>query len=1024
MTDAKSPTRSARGPLASWVAVLFLLWSPGTWALNPDARLVDLVHSVWDEKEGAPTGGVDSAVQTKDGYLWVASGGLFRFDGRRFEHIELPRSDQLSSMFIYQLFAPRSGGLWIGFTYGGAAFLKDGHLTVYTEREGLPAGSVKDFAQDLDGTLWVATTRGLAHLGPAGWQRLGADSSIAFPDPDTLIVDSQGTLWISCAGRVLFLQKGENRLQEYTENIKGHSSVAESQSGVIWLRDEEGFRPIRKIENPDGRAIYSTRQGIYTTRQGVLIDHDGGIWLADSPYGVRRIPRLAIPPGQPMIRSTDITDLYTVHDGMTSAAVRAMFEDHEGNVWIGTVKGLERFSERNVMRELVAPEQGIAAADGGGVWVTSQPPGTPISIADKGRLIRSFPAHDIDIECVFRADDGSVWFGGPKDLWQYSQGWSGPIALPSIAGGAGVQAMAHDRSGALWVSIVRKGVFRLTHGAWSEYGDLPELPKLTAITISADTNGRVWFGYTENRIALVDGNHVQLFTPKEGLQIGNVTAIYGRRSKLWAGGEFGLAVFDGQRFRALIPDATSSLNGITGIVETADGDLWLSASSGIVHIGAAEIRRAIEEPSSAVHGETFGPLDGLEGLGVPVRPHPTAVEGTDGRLWFATNVAVFSIDPRHLIRNSIAPPVVITSVRVGDQTYLPTDGLQLPEQSTALRIDYIGLSLTIPQKVRYRYKLDGVNPDWQDAQGRNEAYFINVRPGTYRFHVTASNSDGVWNDTGATLSFVIPRTFTQTPWFLILCVAASGALMWLVFRIRVRQVAARMRLRLNERLRERERIARELHDTLLQSTQGLMLRVQAAANRVLPADPAREMLDKALSRADEVLAEARDRVQDLRIPLETRSDLAQSLAAVGDELALGRHVAFRVIVEGPPIKLRTKIIEEVYCIGREALLNAFHHAQATSIELLIVYGNTDLRVRVRDDGCGVDPSILEGGARAGHWGLKGMRERAHEIGARLEIRSHPAAGTEIEVSVPSVLAQRRRPWSRLWPRPRQKEGGQ
>ncbi len=390
------------------------------------------------------------------------------------------------------------------------------------------------------------------------------------------------------------------------------------------------------------------------------------------------------------------------------------------------------------------------------------------------------------------------------------------------------------------------------------------------------------------------------------------------------------------------------------------------------------------------------------------------IEGTDGRLWISTDLGVFRIDPNHIIRNAVAPPVQIKSVSVGGKTFSPAINLKLPEHTTALRVSYTGLSLTMPEKVRYRYKLDGVNSEWQDSQGSTEAYFTNLDPGSYRFHVIAANNDGVWSTSDATFDFVIPRAFVQTPWFIFLCVGGGGTLIGMAFRIRMRQIAALMRQGLNERMRERERIARELHDTLLQSTQGLMLRFQAVANRVLPTDPAREMLDRHCCAQTRVLAEARDRVQDLRIPIEARSDLPASLTAVGEELALGREVTFSVIVEGTARKLRPRIVDEAYCIGREALLNAFYHAEASSIDLLIVYGNQDLRLRVRDNGCGIDPGILDKGSRSGHWGLKGMRERAQEIGSDLQIRSRPGAGTEVELTVPSRTTDRKRLFGRLW----------
>jgi signal transduction histidine kinase len=543
------------------------------------------------------------------------------------------------------------------------------------------------------------------------------------------------------------------------------------------------------------------------------------------------------------------------------------------------------------------------------------------------------------------------------------------------------------------------------------------LPKDSpALSMVTDSIGNVWFGFIRNRTAVARRGMVQVYGASDGLRLGNVTALYGRRTKLWAGGEFGLAFFDGKHFQSVIPEPPLQIEGITGIVETESGDVWLNGSSGIVHITAAELRHSAETPSTTVHGEMFSSLDGLEGLAVQFRPQPSVIEGIDGRLWFATSSAVFSLDPQHFVRshNSVAPPVVIEALSVGEKSYPPAQDLRLPEDTTALQIRYVGLSLTMPERVRYRYKLKEVNQDWQDVQERDVAYFSNLSPGRYHFQVIASNSDGVWNEKGATLDFLIPPMFTQTTWFYVLCVGSGGALIGLLFRFRLRQLAARMRLRLDERLRERERIARELHDTLLQSTQGLMLRVQAAANRIMPGDATREALDSALKRADEVLAEARDRVQDLRVPLEARSDLVQSLAAVGGELALGRAVKFNVFVEGPTRELRPKILDEAYSIGREALLNAFHHAQASAIELLIVYGTRDLHVVVHDDGCGIDSDILDERSQAGHWGLKGMRERAQEIDAHLEIRSRSGSGTEVDLLVPSAFIRARRQWIPSW----------
>lgn len=1011
---ASSRTAFNRHPWVQVSATLFCVFcAAAAWPLDRDTKIVDFRHNSWTEKDGAPAGGVSVIAQTSDGFLWMTNTGLgvglTRFDGHRFEHFELPRSDRLASTAVFSLFAPKAGGLWIGFFFGGAAFFKDGQLTVYTEKDGLPAGSVRNFAEDSDGTLWAATTRGLAHFGPSGWQRVATLDS-AFTVPTSLLFDTDGTLWIPCNGKVLFLPRGAKVL-ETLPGVSHISAISESPSGVLWLGDSEGIRPIKKMGNPTGRAVYS---------RTMPIDRDGGVWALLEGVGLLRIAQLPERPGPEQLRWTDSRwiDQFTVKEGLTSATeLFAALEDREGNVWVGSNRGLDRFSNRNLKRVFDVPEgeMEIAAAQDGGLWLAeTRFVGSKLwRFKNNQRILFGRPEQDLT--AILSVSDGSVWFGGRNGLWRYAPGWSDRIAVPAVAEGAQVQAMAQERSGALWVSFGRRGVFRLLDGSWTHNGDLPSLPDLTAVTLSADATGRIWLGYTENRIAIVSGSTVQLYFSNDGLAIGTVTAICGKRTRVWVGGEFGLALFDGKRFQPVIPEPPLRIEGITGIVEAEDGDLWVHSSTGVVHFSATELRPFIAGTPVKLRGQNYGALEGLEGIGHPLM-HPTVVEDTDGKLWIATNVAVFSLDPKHLFQDSVAPPVVITSLRVGGTSYSASNDVRLPENTTSLRISYVGVSLTMPEKVRYRYKLDGLNSGWQDAEGNDEAYFVNLRPGSYHFHVIAENKDGVWNEQGATLNFVIPRMFTQTLWFVVLCIGAAALFIGLVFRFRVHQLAARMRLRLNERLRERERIARELHDTLLQSTQGLMLRVQAARNRILPGSPALEALDSALKRADEVLAEARDRVQDLRIPLEARADLAQSLKSVGEELALGRAVTFRDSTEGETRELRAKIVQEAYCVGREALLNAFHHAQANSIELLIVYGKTALRVRVRDDGCGIDPAILEDECRAGHWGLIGMRERAREIGAQLEIRSRAGAGTEVELTVLSPYARSRRWWG--WrPRP-------
>jgi signal transduction histidine kinase len=387
-------------------------------------------------------------------------------------------------------------------------------------------------------------------------------------------------------------------------------------------------------------------------------------------------------------------------------------------------------------------------------------------------------------------------------------------------------------------------------------------------------------------------------------------------------------------------------------------------------------------------------------------------------LWFVGFDNLVSIDPAAIDTNAVPPPVHIQSIASGGTTYSTATGVRLPVGASNLQIKYTALSLSMPDRVRFRYRLDGVDAEWQEAGTRREAFYTNLGPGSYRFQVIAANNDGVWNDAGATLAFVIPAAYYQATWFRVLCTLAAAAAAWGMYRRHVRRLAVQMQGRIEERLTERERIARELHDTLLQGFQGLVLRFQAVATTIPSTDPSRTLMEDALARADDVLVEGRDRVRGLRGAASAVGDLAAALAQFGEQLARDASAEFSVVIEGEPRALHPVVRDEAYWIGREALVNAFHHAEARRVEVEIAFGSRDLRLRLRDDGRGLEPEVLKKGGRAEHWGLPGMRERASRIGGRLELWSRAGAGTEVELRVPSPTAyppaERRHRPSRWW----------
>jgi signal transduction histidine kinase/ligand-binding sensor domain-containing protein len=996
-----------------WLAIAALLGCGCAAALNPDLTIKELHHTAWGPSQGAPLGGAVALAQTNDGYLWFAGpSGLFRFDGITFERVELPHDPKLSSLSLFSAFAPRGGGLWVGFTFGGVALLKGGHWQVFSVADGLPQSSPWQFAETPDGTLWVATGRDLVRFDGARWKMVGSEMGLPASDTPILFVDSLGTLWAGGGNSLFFLRPGEHQFRNQPVSAPtpwAGIAMAESSTGTIWLDVGHGLVPVAQNPPPGkpGRSSYG----------GIAFDHDGTLWV---PYsGLMRIAHPEHPTMGATLHFEDIPDRYTDADGLTSRTTRALMVDREDNVWIGTTQGLDRFSERSLETPLLVAENaqfvthiseaGIAPADDvGGLWVTNS---TDALVRYQGGRV-SPPIIRQKVATLLRAADGTVWFGGHQALWHERHGQLESVAPPEAD--RDMQALAEDKSGGLWASVLGSGVLRLKDGVWTAYGGMTELPRGAAITIVRDRSDRLWFSYPGGSAVVLDGERVRTYGVADGLQIGNVMANHPGRIGHWLGGELGLARFDGVRFHSIQSAPELPLDGITGIVETTDGDLWLNARAGIVHVAASELQRSRLDPAYRVRGETLDASDGVVGSGWMVRPLPTAIEAANGKLWFATTSGIYGIDPARRVRNRVPPPVLIRTLTVAGRTIEPTPGLRLPTYSTAVRFDYIGLSLTAAEKVRYRYRLDGVDADWHELTAARQAFYTNLRPGHYAFRVIAANNDGVWNESGASLAFVIPPAFVQTGWFIALCTAGGAVAVWVLVRLRVRQVRRRLEERMEERVNERTRIARELHDSLLQGFQGLMFRLQAV-RQLLPAGDAAKVLDSAMQVGDQAIGEGRDAVQNLRVSSFDDRDLATSMRALGTELEAGIDPAskpeYRVVVEGRPRELTGVVRDEALRIAREAISNAYQHAKGRHIVAEVTFGDADLTIRVRDDGLGVDPEVLARGQRSGHWGLPGMRERSERLGGHLHVRSEGNAGTEVELRIPARVAYAQPPVS-------------
>jgi signal transduction histidine kinase/streptogramin lyase len=971
---------------------IFALWCAGLLlvgkavALDPGRTIVQFHHTAWTGRDGAPTG-VWGMAQSSDGYLWLGTAfGLYRFDGVRFERFE-PREGALAHVNVTSVAAMPEGDVWVGYQNGGVSRIRNGRVVNFEVGAGLVIGAVNAILRS-DNAIWVATTEGLSRFDGSAWRTV--DERWNFPTRHvvSIAVARDGALWAVGLSGIAYLPAGEQQFRIWSQDIGG-KRLARAPDGRLWLCNITKKSAVLLPEQ--GGNVLSP----VSSSHAAIIDGDGTLWMADRATGLVRTKLNAVP--QPL-SSTAPLDAFSSRDGLSSDVVVSLLHDREGNVWAGSSLGLDRFRPANIV-----PETAISQTSSFGYTAARKRDGTLLfADTDAVYVVRAGNSAETLAPAprarFIREDrEGALWIV-TSELMRLQNGRFERVAPPPLGAHPVVWGMAEDREGAIWTAAWRHNVYRRIKDTWQQVAP-GRLPPEAPFLMQTDDRRGIWLSYKQ--LVLVNGNDVRAFDSPD---IGPLAVIYPTANSVLLGGERGLARFDGTSFKRLTDDRLPPSTLTSGIVQTSDGETWLNTKHGIVRVATGELDKAFADPRYAPPYDLFDFRDGLMGTAQQDTFQNTALAGPDSRLWFLTGNGVVWIDPENLHRNLHPPPVLITSLVADGKRVDPAAGLTLAAGVTRLQIDYTALSLTAAEHVRFRYKLEGEDPGWIDPGGRRQAFYTNLDPGDYRFRVIAANNDGIWNNTGATLTFSIPPTFLQTKWFVFLCLLAGAAALWLLYSLRLRQMTARLRGRLEERLAERERIARELHDTLLQGFQGLMLRFQAVAERI-PADhPARRFMNEALDRGDDVLTEGRDSVRNLRVGRD--GDLAQALARVAADAARDPAVQFSIVEEGTPANLHPVVHDEVVKIGTEAILNAFAHAKSKTIEVGIVYQPRRFSLRVRDDGIGIDADLLEKG-REGHFGFTGMRERAQKISGELTVLSRPGAGTEIDLTVPAGVAFRK-----------------
>jgi len=989
----------------------------GLFALNPSLDISQYGHTAWTARDGLSLGAIFAIAQTPDGYLWLgAEYGLFRFDGIHAVPWQPPAGQHLPSA-PYSLLASRDGTLWIG-TFAGLVSWNGSKLTLYPEVGEVGAHFVTSLLEDREGTVWAGILGGASDT-PMGrlcairsghaqcYGEDGAFGSFVW----SLCEDGSGVLWVGAESGLWRWNPGPPRryptpgvrIDDLSKTDDGQVLIAIRGAGLKQVvGDKVETYPIRSAINPNAML-----RGHDVDSNKLLRDRDGGLWIGTHERGLIHVHH-----GR--------TEVFTKADGLSGEITCSLFEDREGNVWVGTTRGLDRFRVLPVttisVKQGLSDINSVVAATDGSIWVATHDGLMRWKDGQTTIFRKANGLPDDLVQSLFQDDRGRIWAYTGHGLAYSSNGRF--VAVPGVPSPE-VYSITGNQAGNLWLSGNR-GLSHLRDERLVDNFPWSALGRHQQAKVVVPEQGGVWLAFwVDGGVSYFkDGLVRASYTAADGLGEGPVAGLrLDRDGALWAATqEGGLSRIKDGRIATLTTKNGLPCDTIHWSIEDDDRSLWLYTACGLVRITRSELDAWIADPKHRVQSTVWDAAEGvLLRQASPSWFGPPVARATGGTLWFHTGEGLQVIDPRHVAFNKLPPPVHIEKIVADHKMYwqnLPgatASNVRLPARTRDLQIDYSALSLTAPEKIRFKYKLEGQDRDWTEVVNDREVQYSNLPPGPYWFRVIACNNSGVWNEQGDTLEFSVAPAYYETDWFRVLCAAALLTMVWAAYQLRVRQIHREFALTLKARVGERTSLARELHDTLLQSFQGLMLRF-AIVSQLLPERPveAKEQLDRTMDRAAKAIAEGRDAVQGLRTSTVQTNDLALALNTLGEELATNpaNHgsPAFRVTVEGDPRDLHPILRDEIYRIAAEALRNAFRHAQARQIEVEVRYDNQHFRLRVRDDGKGIDPGVLSEKGPEGHYGLPGMRERGKLIGGNLVIWSEVGAGTEVELRIPAAAA--------------------
>jgi ligand-binding sensor domain-containing protein/signal transduction histidine kinase len=953
------------------------------YALDPARSLDQFTYQNWQTGSGLPQNSAHAVLQTRDGFLWIATeGGLVRFDGSQFRTFDARGTPALGSNSIRALIEDPEGALWIA-TDAALCRRKGEQIESIQKTAGILA-----LHQDHTGGLWAVM--------PDGLERWTSDPA-----------------------------KSPARFSLADNSPRFTGAIASDASGRLWLGTETGLAVWR-----NGTFENVTANLPQQPVESLLLDHSSRLWVG-SEKGLYIAEPVAGRVFHPICRDANL------------ASISALFEDFERSIWIGTGSGAYRITNPEQGCEKAAnigsgPVLSFAEDAEGDLWIGSESAG--LSIVRNQKFVtytsRSGLASDT-VRCVFETRDGRLFFGGNDGLTEMRAGRTQRFTTADGLASNIVLSLGEDNSGDLLIGTP-DGLDRLHNGAFSLTTSSDGLPDDFVRSLYTDSDGSLWIGtrrglahqdlshrittYTQanglgsdlvgavlrdrhgrlwaatlDGLSVLEDGHFQNFRTRDGLSSDVVTALYqDADGDLWIGTQdAGLNLRTRERFLRL-PRTIGLPEAVYGIVEDANGELWIPSKSGIARVNRAELKAAAENGNRKINVVWYNTSDGLLVDECSIGGHPEVWKANDGTLWFSTLKGAAALSPRAARLNRILPPVSIESIQVDTQLLAPAAVRDLRPGTARLTFNYAALSFAAPQKIRYRYRLEGFDENWIDAGSDRSAYYTNIPPGEYSFRVIARNNDGFWNEAGALTTFRLEPRFYQTLWFYFVCALGLAAASYGIYRWRLLEIEARFQAV----LQERNRIGREIHDTLAQSFVAVSMQLEIVSRLLnVSVEAAREHLDQARTQVREGLAEARRAIWQLRSESAGNEDLAARVSKTAQQAIGLNPVKLTMEVHGTYRPLRPEVEEELLRISQEAVNNSLRHAKPNKIAIELSYAAKQLRMTIADDGIGFTPGTVDTGPN-GHFGLKGMRERAEQIHANLVVDSAAGRGTKVLVEAP------------------------